>query len=93
MKRTTLVLTFFFLTCAATFAPACPMCKDSISDTARSGDFAGRGAEQALPGGFNTSIYYMLIGLFATTGLVVGVITKGIRSTNAAHRSAPSLPE
>jgi hypothetical protein len=62
-------------------ASACPMCKDSIpnSDAQEAG---------SLPGGFNMSVYYMLSGLFVTIGLVTGVITKGVKSTNAAmeHR-------
>jgi len=73
-----------------TSAPACPMCKDSVSDTAQTGDFTGRGGQQSLPGGFNTSIYYMLIGLFAASGLVIGVIVKGIRGTPAAPTLAAS---
>jgi len=71
-------------------ASACPMCKDSVSDTARTGDFTGRGGQQSLPGGFNTSIYYMLIGLFAATGLVIGVIVKGIRGTPVASTPVAS---
>ena len=62
---------------------ACPMCKDSIADTARSGNTAGRGADQGLPSGFNFSVYYMLIGLFVTMGVIGGVVTKGILSANA----------
>jgi hypothetical protein len=63
-------------------ALACPMCKDSIptSDAAASG---------SLPGGFNFSVYYMLIGLFVTLALVTGVIVKGVRSTPVALRTLP----
>ena len=64
-------------------AGACPMCKDSISDTAKDGTTDGRGGSGAIPVGFNWSVYYMLFGLFATGGLVLGVITKGIRNADA----------
>jgi len=55
---------------------ACPMCKDSIpnSDAQQAG---------SLPGGFNFSVYYMLIGFLVTLGISVGVITKGVLNTNA----------
>jgi len=65
---------------------ACPMCKESVPNS---------DAEQAagLPGGFNASVYYMLVGVFATAGLVIGVITRGVRSANARMKSRdPSLP-
>ena len=57
-------------------AAACPMCKDSIPNS---------DAQQAagLPGGFNFSVYYMLVGLFVTIGISTTVIVKGVRSTNA----------
>ena len=73
MKRFIVSLSFF----ACSIASACPMCKDSIPN--------GETAAQAgsLPGGFNTSIYIMLIGLFATIGLMTIGLVKGIRSTNA----------
>jgi hypothetical protein len=59
------------------------MCKDSITDTAKTGAPTGRGTDQAgIPAGFNFSVYYMLIGVFATSALVIGIIARGIRSTN-----------
>ena len=57
-------------------ASACPMCKDSIPH----GETAAQAG--ALPGGFNTSIYFLLLGLFATIGLMTLGIVRGVRSTN-----------
>ncbi|HEY7088198.1 MAG TPA: hypothetical protein VH518_08930 [Tepidisphaeraceae bacterium] len=63
------------LTLLPSLVQACPMCKDSIPNS---------DAQQAagLPGGFNVSVYYMLIGLFVTIGISTTVIMKGVRSTN-----------
>ena len=76
---------------------ACPMCKDTISDTAAVAQPQDRtaGPQASLPGGFNFSIYYMLTGLLCTIGLVAGVITKGIRDSNSAMRRGfpPSVKE
>ena len=75
-KGLTTIATIAATVLPAALALACPMCKDSIpnSDAQQAG---------SLPGGFNFSVYYMLIGLFVTLGISVGVITKGILSTNA----------
>ena len=72
MKRW--ILTLSFLACS--IVSACPMCKDSIPN--------GETAAQAgsLPGGFNTSVYILLVGLFATIGLMTLGLVRGIRSTN-----------
>ena len=66
-------------------AGACPMCKDSIpnSDAAQA---------SSLPSGFNTSVYYMLGGLFVTIGLVTSAIVKGVRSTPVHLPSDPRRP-
>jgi hypothetical protein len=81
MKRLSWILTLAMILLPVAAAVACPMCKESIPNS---------DAEQAasLPSGFNFSIYYMLVGLFAVIGLMSFVITKGIRSTNArmTHR-------
>jgi p-aminobenzoyl-glutamate transporter AbgT len=75
MKRLSWLIVIVLVLLPAGLALACPMCKDSIpnSDAQEAG---------SLPGGFNLSVYYMLVGLFVTIGLVTGVITKGVRSTN-----------
>jgi len=71
-------------------ASACPMCKDSITDTAK----AGGGPVAGLPSGFNVSVYLMLVGLFCVMGLVGGIIVKGVRSTNVTPPSnkPPGFP-
>ena len=94
LTLTTTVLAALLLSAAA--APACPMCKDTIGDTAAMSqpqDGSG-GPQAALPSGFNFSIYYMLTGLLCTIGLVAGVITKGIRDSNACMRHGfPTTPK
>jgi hypothetical protein len=81
-----LIVMLVVLLVPASLAMACPMCKDSIADTAAAAQsqYGAGGPQTALPSGFNVSIYYMLGGLFCTLGLVVGVITKGIRDSNAS---------
>src|SRR3954467_6205130 len=76
MKRWMHALSLAFALAACGLASACPMCKDSIPN--------GESAMQAgsLPGGFNTSVYFLLIGLFATIGLMTLGIVRGVRSTN-----------
>ena len=73
MKRWIVAVSMF----ACSIVSACPMCKDSIPN--------GETAAQAgsLPGGFNTSVYILLLGLFATIGLMTLGIVRGVRSTNA----------
>ena len=72
MKRWIVAASMF----ACSIVSACPMCKDSIPN--------GESAAQAgsLPGGFNTSVYILLLGLFATIGLMTLGIVRGVRSTN-----------
>ncbi|MGH7178605.1 MAG: hypothetical protein ACREJC_14605 [Tepidisphaeraceae bacterium] len=55
---------------------ACPMCKDSVPNS---------DAQQAggLPGGFNSSVYTLLIGFLTVLGLVSGLIIKGVRDATA----------
>ncbi len=81
MNHRLLPLLIVLASSAAAFA--CPNCKDSIPQT---------GAEAAgnLPGGFNASIYTMLIGLFSVMGLVGTIIVKGIRGSHRAiHQPIP----
>ena len=74
----------------AAAASACPMCKDSIADSAGN----GVGPAAGLPSGFNVSVYLMLVGLFCVMGLVGGIIVKGIRGTNVTPREnkPPGFP-
>ena len=72
--------------CAASLA--CPMCKDSIpsSDAQQAG---------ALPGGFNNSVYLMLISVFTVFGFVITMIVRAIRQTSArpAFQVVEAKPE
>lgn len=79
MKAFSSVAVFILTTILPSIVMACPFCKESIPES----DALQR---SSLPGGFNASVYYMLIGLFMTIGLLAGVITRGVRSTNARMR-------
>jgi hypothetical protein len=73
MMRRTLITAALALLLSAASASACPNCKESIPNN---------DAEQstAVPGGFNTSIYFMLGSLGVVGGLVVRMIVKETRS-------------
>jgi len=61
---------------------ACPMCKDSIPGaTGETGD-PSQMSGGALPGGFNTSVYLMLVGFMGTLGMISFVVVKGIRGAD-----------
>ena len=78
------------LTCVGP-ALACPMCKDSIKDTAAVPvNGMGGGPSAGLPSGFNVSVYLMLFSAFAVMGFVARVIVKGVRDTNIT--AAPGFP-
>jgi hypothetical protein len=79
MKKWPAALAFVLTAILPTIVMACPFCNESIPES----DALQR---SSLPGGFNTSVYYMLFGLFMSLALVSGVITKGVRSTNAQMR-------
>ena len=85
MKRLTSILIVVLAITLCGLASACPMCKDSIpsSDAAQAG---------SLPGGFNTSVYIMLVSLFSVIGIVSGIIYKGVSSTNVSVRGFPIEP-
>jgi hypothetical protein len=67
-------------------ALACPNCKDSIANGADGSSSGG------LPAGFNYSIYFMLLGLFAVIGFVGFTIVKGIKSSAAAQMGKRGFP-
>jgi hypothetical protein len=87
MKRWMMNLALVLVLLLASVGDACPMCKDSIPDN---------DATQAagVPGGFNFSVYYMLVSVFAMMGFVGFIIVKGIRSTSVTltvpHNSSGS---
>lgn len=78
MKRWTPLLSVLLTLALAGAALACPNCKDSITSTADGGSTGG------LPAGFNYSIYFMLLGLFAVLGFVGFTIVKAVRTSDAA---------
>ncbi len=84
MKRRTLALSLLICSAACGLAHACPMCKDSIASPGE----ANAAQSGLLPYAFNTSIYTMLLGFFATIGLVAFNLVRGIRSTNRYAQSA-----
>ena len=93
-RWTTLLLAAFLLNAGVFAAPAsaCPGCKDSIgNDNAPTGGTDG--AASALPGGFNTSVYLMLGGVFGTMGLVGWVVVKGVRTPSSRSRGFPIEPK
>jgi hypothetical protein len=70
---------------------ACPMCKDSIPGaTGETGD-PSQMSGGALPGGFNTSVYLMLVGFMGTLGMISFVVVKGIRGADQI-RGFPVVP-
>ena len=91
---TTLLVAASLLTAGvfATPASACPGCKDSIGgdNGATNGT---EGASASLPGGFNTSVYLMLGGLFGTMGLVGWVVVKGVRTPSSRSGGFPIKPK
>jgi hypothetical protein len=93
-RWTTLLLAAFLLNAGVFAAPAsaCPGCKDSIgNDNSATG--GADGAASALPGGFNTSVYLMLGGVFGTMGLVGWVVVKGVRTPSSRSGGFPVEPK
>jgi hypothetical protein len=95
MKHWTTLLLAAFLLNAGVFAKtasACPGCKDSIGgdNGATNGT---EGASASLPGGFNSSVYLMLGGLFGTMGLVGWVVVKGARTPSSRSGGFPIEPK
>ena len=89
--RSTVAAALLVALCYAAPASACPMCKDSIKDTAAVPvNGMGGGPSAGLPSGFNVSVYMMLFSAFAVMGFVARVIVKGVRDTNIT--AAPGFP-
>ena len=83
MKRWIISASLFI----CSIASACPMCKDSIPNGETNGNQAG-----SLPGGFNNSVYFILLGLFATLGLVSFNLIKGIRNSDKRFTTPQNSP-
>lgn len=76
-RRLAHILTIMLMLAYTGIAAACPMCKDSIPNSDAQ-DAAG------LPSGFNFSIYYMLVSLFAVMGGFGYFVFRTIRATDQA---------
>ena len=81
MKRIQLWIGIAAVTVMCNAALACPMCKDSLTttkaDSASASLFAGGGA--GIAGGFNYSIYCMILGFFLALAVVVINLARGLR--------------
>ena len=80
-RRAPLLLFVLTLALAAAPASACPMCKDAIPNSDAQ-------SAESLPGGFNTSIYYMLAGVFSVAATGAFFVVRTIRQTDRASASA-----
>ena len=69
----------------STAAWACPLCKDSVP----SSDAQAPGG---VPGGFNTTIYLMLGGLFCVIGMISMTLVRGARSNAVARGDQRGFP-
>lgn len=72
----TVLLTLAIVLLIAGAASACPMCKDSIATTKN--DLQNTGGS-SVGGGFNNSIYVMLLGFFGAVGVVAFNLVRAIR--------------
>ena len=78
MKRCTPLLVPLATLLMTTTSWACPLCKDSVP----SSDAQVPGG---VPGGFNTTIYFMLGALFCVIGMITMTLVRGARGTAAAR--------
>jgi hypothetical protein len=80
MKRWNLLLAAIVILGLTGMVLACPMCKDSLAETkpdaANASLFAGGGG---VSGGFNISIYCMILGFFTALSVVVINVARGLR--------------
>ena len=81
MRRWSLAVGAVLIPVLNAAALACPMCKDSIPGATGSNGDPSQMSGGALPGGFNTSVYLMLLGFMGTLGLVSWTLVKGVRNT------------
>lgn len=94
MKRLNVIVVPFVLLSMTAFASACPMCKDSIPGASGpGGDSMSGSTGGSLPGGFNTSVYMMLIGFLGCLGLVTKTIVQAVRTTDASQNGFPVVPD
>lgn len=85
MKRLTSILIVVLAITLCGLASACPMCKDSIPGAEAATGDPSQMSGGALPGGFNTSVYLMLVGFMGTLGMISFVVVKGIRGADSVN--------
>jgi hypothetical protein len=85
MKRPTPLLVSLLTLAMTTASWACPLCKDSVP----SSDAQAPGG---VPGGFNTTIYFMLGGLFCVIGMISMTLVRGARGTAVARGDQRGFP-
>ena len=76
MKRWIPMLSSLAVLVLTVAAQACPMCKDSVPNSDAQ-------SASGVPVGLNSSVYFMLAGLFMTIGLIGFVVVKGIRDADS----------
>lgn len=79
-----LLLLVLALMALAPLSHACDMCRDAVATNSGSGGVDGSGASAGLD--FNSSIYFMLCGVFAVAGWIGWVMYKAIRGGSQAHQ-------
>ena len=84
MKRLALLAPLLVLL-MTTATWACPLCKDSVP----SSDAQAPGG---VPGGFNTTIYFMLGGLFCVIGMISMTLVRGARGNAIARGDQRGFP-
>jgi len=85
MRRWTIALSTLLIPALSAAALACPMCKDSIPGATGATGGPSQMSGGALPGGFNTSVYLMLVGFMGTLGMISFVVVKGIRGADGVN--------
>ena len=96
MTRWTTIFLAALVLNALLFAPAasaCPGCKDSVNSDMGTTGGGDATTPSGLPGGFNTSVYLMLGGIFGTMGLVGWVVVKGVRTPSSRAGGFPVEPK
>jgi hypothetical protein len=81
-SRRFLVLFLLVIALMASIAPACEMCRDAVINNAGGGGIDGTGSSAGLD--FNSSILYMLGGVFAVAGWIGWIMYKAVQGSQQA---------
>ncbi|HSV15759.1 MAG TPA: hypothetical protein VLI90_15970 [Tepidisphaeraceae bacterium] len=79
--RFRLILLFAIIALTASIAPACEMCRDAVITNGGGGGIDGTASSAGL--NFNSSIFFMLGGVFAVAGWIGWIMYKAIQSSQA----------